>query len=128
MKSFLVCKSTCASCSSNYIGKICCNFKARNKKHIRKDNNSHIFKHLNSTTTCFDFYNSLSFKIIDKTNSKFNLKIIKALQIKLKKPNLNTQQNHLGFTLSLASVNPLFYSVFVFLLFSFISYFHYLRD
>ena len=34
---------------------------------------SHIFKHLHSTATCFDSYNSLCFKIIDKANSKFDL-------------------------------------------------------
>ena len=65
------------------------------------DNKSHIFKNLHSTTTCFDSYNSLSFKIIDKTNSKFELKIKEALHTNWRKPNLNTQQNHLALTLSL---------------------------
>ena len=37
-------------------------------KHIKKDNKSHIFKHLHSTATCFDSYNSLCFKMIDKAN------------------------------------------------------------
>ena len=40
---------------------------------------SHIFKHLHSSETCFDSYNSLCFKIIDKANSKFDLKIKEAL-------------------------------------------------
>ena len=40
-----------------------------------KNNKSHIFKHLHSTATYFDAYNSLCFKIIDKANSKFDLKI-----------------------------------------------------
>ena len=44
----------------------------------------------------FDSYNSLSFKIIDKTNSKFDLKIKEALHINWRKPNLNAQQNHLA--------------------------------
>ena len=56
---------------------------------------------LHSTTTCFDSYNSLCFKIIDKANSKFDLKIKEALHINWRKPNLNTQQNHLALTLSL---------------------------
>ena len=47
----------------------------RIEEHIKKDNKSRIFKHLHSTTACFDSYNSLSFKIIDKANSKFDLKI-----------------------------------------------------
>ena len=53
--------------------------KERIEEHIKKDNMSHIFKHLHSSTTCFDSYNSLCFKIIDKANSKFNLKIKEAL-------------------------------------------------
>ena len=65
------------------------------------DNKSHIFKHLHSTTTWFDLYNSLCFKIIDKANSKFDLKIKEALHINRRKPNLNAQQNHLALILSL---------------------------
>ena len=48
----------------------------------------------------FDSYNSLCFKVIDKTNSKFNLKIKEVLHIDWRKPNLNSQQNHLALTLS----------------------------
>ena len=101
MKSFLVYKFTCASCSSCYIGETCRHFKNRTEEHIKKDNKTHFFKHLQSTTACFDFYNSLSFKIIDKANSKFDLKIKEALHIDWIKPNLKTQQNHLTLTLSL---------------------------
>ena len=43
----------------------------------------------------------LCFQIIDKANSKFNLKIKEALHINCRKPNLNAQQNHLAPTLSL---------------------------
>ena len=60
---------------SGYIGETCRRFKTKIEEHIKKDNKSHIFKHLHSTTTCLDSYNSLSFKIIDKANSKFDLKI-----------------------------------------------------
>ena len=101
LKSFLVYKFTCASCSSSYIGETCRHFKTRIKEHIKKDNKSHVFKHLHSTKTCFDSYNSLWFKIIDKANSKLDLKIKEASRINWKKPNLNAQQNHLALTLSL---------------------------
>ena len=74
LKSFLVYKFTCASCSSSYIGKTCGHFKIRIEGHIEKDSKSHILKHLHSTATYFDSYNSLSFKIIDKANSKFDIK------------------------------------------------------
>ena len=57
--------------------------------------------HLHSTATRFDLYNSLCFKIIDKANSKFDLKNKEALHINWRKPNLNAQQNHLALTLSL---------------------------
>ena len=67
LKSFLVYKITCPCCSSSYIGETCHHFKTRIEQHIKKDNKSHISKHLHSTSTCFDSYNSLSFKIIDKT-------------------------------------------------------------
>ena len=101
LKSLLVYTFTFPNCSSSYIGKICRHFKTRFEEHIKKGNKSHIFKHLHSTATCFDSYDSFSFKIIDKTNSKFDLQIKKALHMNWGKPNLNAQQNHLALTLSL---------------------------
>ena len=67
---------------------------------MKKDNKSYIWKHLHSTATCFDSYNYLCFKIIDKVNSKFDLKIKEALHINWRKLKLNVQQNHLALTLS----------------------------
>ena len=101
LKSFLVYKFTCAGCSSSYIDKTCHHFKTRIEEHIKKGNRSHIFKHLHSTATCFDSYNFLCFKIIDKANSKFKSRIKENLHINWRKPNLNAQQNHLALTLSL---------------------------
>ena len=86
------------SCSSSYIGETCRHFKTRIEEHVKKDNKSHIFKHKHSTTTCFDSHNSLSFKIIDKANSKFVLKIKQALHINLRK---NAQQYHLALNFSI---------------------------
>ena len=51
----------CASCSSSYIGKTCRYFKTRIEEHIKKGKKSHISKHLHSTATWFDSYNSLFF-------------------------------------------------------------------
>ena len=73
----------------------------RIEEHIKKNDKSHIFKHLHSTATCFDTYNYLCFKIIDKGNSKLDLKIKEALYINWRKTNLNAQENHLALTLSL---------------------------
>ena len=72
LKSFLVYKFTCPSYSSNCTGETCRHFKMRIEEDIKKNNKSHIFKQLHFTTTCFDWYNSLSFKTIDKANSKFD--------------------------------------------------------
>ena len=101
MKSFLVYKFTCASCSSSYIGETCRHFKTRIEEHINKDNKSYIFKHLHSTAACLESYDSLYFKTIDKANSKFDLKIKEALHINQRKPNLDAQQNHLALIHSL---------------------------
>ena len=79
----------------------CRHFKTRIEEHIKKDDKSHIFKHRHSTATCFDSYNCLCFKIIDKGNSKFDLNIEEGLHINWGKPNLNAQQNHLDLILSL---------------------------
>ena len=123
MKSFLVYKFTCAS----YIKETCCLYKTTIEEHIKKDNKSHTFKHLHSTTTCFDSYISFSFKIIDKAHSKFDLKIKEALHIIWKKPNLNAQQNHLSLTLSLQLPSPLFcFCLFVCLFFLHFSFIYYL--
>ena len=46
-----------------------------------------IFKHLHSTSTCLDSYNSLCFKIIDKANAKLDLKNKETLHINWRKPN-----------------------------------------
>ena len=62
LKSFLAYKFTCASCSSSYIGETCHNSKTRIEEHIKNDNKSHIFTHLHSTTTCFDWYNFVFLK------------------------------------------------------------------
>ena len=101
LKSFVIYKFTCARFSSSYIDETCRHFTTRIEGHIKKDNKSHIFKHLHSTATCFYSYNSLSFKITDEANSKFDLKIKEALHINWRKPNLNAQQNHLALTFSL---------------------------
>ena len=81
LKSFLVYKFTCASCSSSDIGETCRNDKTRIEEHIKKDNKSHIFKHLHTITTCFDLCNSLSLKMIDQVSSKFDTKIKEAFYI-----------------------------------------------
>ena len=62
----------------------------------------------------------LKYKINDKDNSKFDLKIKEALHINWTKPNLNAQQNHLALILSLQLAPPL--CLFLFLVFPFLFY------
>ena len=84
------------------LGETCHHFKTRIEEHIKKDNKSPISKHLHSIAACFDSYNSLCFKIIDKeANSKFDLKVKESLHINWRKLKLKTQQNNLALTLSL---------------------------
>ena len=90
LKIFPSIQITCASCSSSYISETCHHFKTKTEDHVKKDNKSHIFKHRHSTTTCFNSYKSFSLKIIDKANSKFDLKIKEAVHINWTKPNLKS--------------------------------------
>ena len=43
LKSFLVNKLTCSSCSSSYIGETCPHFQTRIEEHIKKDNKPFCF-------------------------------------------------------------------------------------
>ena len=87
---------------------------------MKKDNKSYIFKHLHSTATYFDSYNSLSFEIIYKVNSKFDLKIKEALIIDWTKRNLKRAAKPFSsHTFTIVSTTPLFLSVFVFFSFLF---------
>ena len=67
LKSFLVYRFSCASYKSNYINKTCHLFKTRITEHIKKDNKSHVFKHLHFNGALFEQHNCLSFKITQKT-------------------------------------------------------------
>ena len=49
MKSFLVNKFTCPSCSSSYIGETCCHINTRIEDYTKKDNKSDLFKGIHST-------------------------------------------------------------------------------
>ena len=101
MKSFLVYKFNCASCNTSYIGETTRHLKTRIDEHIKRDKQSHIFKHLSSDINCFNSYKRDSFKIIDTAKHKFDLKIKEALHINWFKPILNTQVNHFNITLSI---------------------------
>ena len=83
-----------------------------------------MFLNIYTAPTCSDSYNSLCFKIYDKANSKFDLKIEETLHINWRKPNLKSQQNHSALTLSLELLFPFLVSVFFCLLLFFAILFH----
>ena len=70
-------------------------------RRISKRITSIIFLNIYTTPSHALTHIILCFKIIDKANSKFDLKIKEALHIKWRKPDLNAQQNHLALTLPL---------------------------
>ena len=51
LKSFLLYKFTCDSCSSSYIGEGSRPFKTTIEEYIKKDSKSYIFKHILSIAT-----------------------------------------------------------------------------
>ena len=94
-----------------------------------------VFKHLHSTATSFDSYNSLCFKIFDKADSKFDFKTKEAFYINWRKLKCTTKSFS---SFSYYNIcHPFFFSLclccffllllfllFYFLRFSFIYYFH----
>ena len=60
-----------------------------------------IKEHLSSCTTCKDNYSCNSFKVIDSTNSDFEVSIKEALHIKHKNLNLNIQLSTQGMSFML---------------------------
>ena len=60
-----------------------------------------MFECLHSTTTWFESFNSLCFKVTDKAHSEFDVEIKEYLHINWIKLNLNAQQNNLALTFSL---------------------------
>ena len=91
--SSVVYKFSCAACNSCYIGETTRHITTRVKEHTT-DKNSHIFKHLQNSPLCKSQFTPDCFKVIDKANSTFSLKLKEALHIKKQKPDLNKQIHH----------------------------------
>ena len=56
--------------------------------------NSHIFKHLKSSSSCRDACGEGCFKLLDSASTHHSLKTTEALHIMLERPNLNKQLQH----------------------------------
>ena len=101
LNSFLVYKFVCAGCGSSYIGETTRHIKTRIGGHVKKDKNSHIYKHLHSKEECFNALTNNCFNILDRATNRYNLNIKEALHIKWENPNLNAQLNHFNLSLIL---------------------------
>ena len=75
MKSFLVFKFTCASCSSSNIGKTYHHFKIRIEEHIKSKNIASPIYVNNYTPSQYALTHINLFLLKRTDNSKFNLKI-----------------------------------------------------
>ena len=86
MKSFLIYKFTCASCSSSYIGETCCYFKTRIEEYIKKDNKSYIL----------NIYTEPQYALTRMILFLLKYLIKLTVHINSRKRNLNAEQNHLA--------------------------------
>ena len=68
-------------------------------EHIKRDRDSHIFKHINQNENCLQALNFNCFEVLDSATNSFDLKIKEALHINWNKPDLNAQVNHFNLTL-----------------------------
>ena len=99
LQSFVVYYFKCDNCTIDYVGQTKRHCSVRIREHLHADKNSHIFKHLNSNIACKNSCSESSFKIIDKANTDYALRLKEALHIKWKKPSLNAQKYHVNLKL-----------------------------
>ena len=101
LKSLTVYRFICTCYNSSYIGKKCCHFKIMIEENIKKDNKYQIFKYLYNNMTYFDSHNPFSFEAVDKTNSKFDVKIKEVLLVNWEKNPTQIQIKSFALILSL---------------------------
>ena len=100
LRSCIVYKFTCAVCNSVYVDETCRHISTRVREHLFTDENSHVYKHLQSSKTCKDSCDESCFKVIDSAKTFNQLKVKEALHILWEGPNLNKQVQHYNFSLS----------------------------
>ena len=99
LQSFVVYRFKCTSCGASYVGQTTRHCSVRVGEHLHTDKASHIYKHINSNENCKQANDETSFKIIDRANTEYTLKLKEAMHIKWLKPSLNSQKYHLNLTL-----------------------------
>ena len=70
LRSFVVCKFSCAGCQSCYIGKTRVHLATRTKEHLVTDKKSHLLEN----KTCKSLYDEGCFQVTDYASSPFRLK------------------------------------------------------
>ena len=69
-------------------------------EHLFSDKNSHIYKHLKSSSACREACNEICFAVLDSAGTAYKLKIKEALHIMWEGPKLNKQLNHYNISLN----------------------------
>ena len=99
LKSKIVYQFICAECNSVYVGYTTRHYQTRVHEHLKTDSNSHILKHLRHNIKCKEACNESCFKVIDKANSEYELRIKEAMHIQWLAPSINKQKKSLQMTL-----------------------------
>ena len=81
----------CANCKASYIGETERNLSVRIDEHLFSDKKSHVYKHLSTSEDCKRMGNALCFSVLDRGNTKHQLRIKEGLHIKWRQPVLNKQ-------------------------------------
>ena len=92
----------CPICGDSYIGETMRHWETRRHEHLHRDKTSHIYKHTHNNDQCKGKSNENNFKIIDKSQTQFSLKLKQAMQINKHNPTLiNKQKKHVILTLDI---------------------------
>ena len=97
----VVYKFTCTGCNAIYIGETTKGFKTRGTEHLESDKKSAVYKHLQKEPSCKNVCTIESFKILDKAQTPWQLKIKEALYIQKEQPILNRQVKFVKVTMVL---------------------------
>ena len=82
----------CSGCNSEYVGYTIRHYHTRVHEHLVTDKGSHVNKHLKKSQVCRTQCDETCFTILDKANSKYDLKIKEAMHIQWIKPKINIQK------------------------------------
>jgi len=110
LSSYVVYKFQCASCNACYIGETTRHLRTRMDEHLTTDSNSHVFKHVNDEEVMCQLTNDYTcFSVVDRANSKYQLKIKEALAINITShPSIDRSR---AISLSFCCNNPLTFTL-----------------